>query len=104
MARVLVVFGSRHGATRGIAERIDEVLRTAGLDSVVRAADHASDRDVAAADAFVIGSGVYMGSWLTEALEFMRTHQATLATRPLWLFSSGPLPGSSKDKGPVDPI
>jgi menaquinone-dependent protoporphyrinogen oxidase len=104
MTRVLVVYGSRHGATRGIAERIGDVLRASGVDTVVSAAEVATNRDVDAADAFVIGSGVYMGKWLDEALDFVHRHEALLASRPLWLFSSGPLPGSTKDKQVDDPI
>ncbi len=101
MVRVLVIFGSRHGGTRGIAERIAQVLRTEGLSAEVVSADRAGDiRD---ADAFVVGSGVYIGSWLRSAVEFLERNAATLATRPLWLFSSGPLPGSTKETG-ADPL
>jgi menaquinone-dependent protoporphyrinogen oxidase len=102
MAKVLVVYASRHGGTRGIAERIGDVLRTEGLEADVAAADQA--RDVRAADAFVVGSGVYMGSWLKEAIDFLTKNEATLASRPLWLFSSGPLPGSSAAKSADDPL
>ena len=102
MTKVLVVYGSRHGGTRGIAERIGEVLRTEGLEADVAAADQV--RDVRAADAFVVGSGVYMGSWLKEAVDFIAKNEATLASRPLWLFSSGPLPGSSASKSADDPL
>jgi menaquinone-dependent protoporphyrinogen oxidase len=102
MATVLVVYASRHGGTRGIAERIGEVLRAQGLEADVVAADHA---EVGNPDAVVVGSGVYMGSWLKEGVEFIKRNEAGLAARPLWLFSSGPLLGSSKDKGPIeDPI
>jgi menaquinone-dependent protoporphyrinogen oxidase len=102
MATVLVVYGSRHGGTRGIAEKIGEVLRTEGLEAEVAAADQVAD--VSAADAFVVGSGVYMGSWLKEPLDFIKRNEATLAARPLWLFSSGPLPGSSAKKSSADPL
>jgi menaquinone-dependent protoporphyrinogen oxidase len=102
MTKVLVVHGSRHGGTRGIAERIGEVLRTEGFEAIVEAADRA--KDVAAADAFVVGSGVYMGSWLNEPLDFMRRNQSALAARPTWLFSSGPLPGSTKEAPETDPV
>lgn len=102
MTNVLVVYGSRHGATRGIAERIGEVLRSEGLEAVVGAADQV--RDVGAADAVVVGSGVYMGSWLAEALDFVRRNEAALAGRPLWLFSSGPLVGSTAAKHVDDPL
>ena len=104
MAKVLVVYASRHRGTRGIAERIREVLRMEGLDAVVTPADLAGD--VRSVDAVVVGSGVYMGSWLKEAIDFLERNQAALATRPLWLFSSGPLKGSSaakRDEG-KDPI
>lgn len=102
MAKVLVVHGSRHGGTRGIAERIGEVLRSEGLDAVVSAAD--SVADVGGYDAFVVGSGIYMGSWLKEPIEFIKRNQAALAARPLWLFSSGPLLGSSKSTAGADPL
>jgi len=102
MTRVLVVYGSRHGATRGIAERIGEVLRSEGLDGVVISAALATT--IGPTDAFVVGSGVYMGSWLSEPLSFMRDNLEMLAARPTWLFSSGPLPGSTKETADADPV
>jgi menaquinone-dependent protoporphyrinogen oxidase len=102
VTKVLVVYGSRHGGTKGIAERIGEVLALTGIDATVAPADDISGVDDA--DAFVVGSGVYMGSWLKEPLEFLRRHQSLLATRPLWMFSSGPLPGSTKEQPGVDPL
>jgi menaquinone-dependent protoporphyrinogen oxidase len=102
MPRIQVVYASRHGGTAGIAERIAEVLRTKGAD--VALADAADRPDPSGFDAFVIGSGVYLGSWLKEATEFLERNQSTLATRPVWLFSSGPLPGSSKATDTTDPL
>jgi menaquinone-dependent protoporphyrinogen oxidase len=52
----------------------------------------------------VVGSGVYMGSWLKETIDFITKNEATLASRPLWLFSSGPLLGSSASKSVDDPL
>jgi menaquinone-dependent protoporphyrinogen oxidase len=101
MTTVLVVYGSRHGGTRGIAERIGEVLRSEGLDATL--ADAADVRDVGAADAVVVGSGVYMGSWLKEPVAFLERNQEALAARPVWLFSSGPIPNST-GKSSGDPI
>jgi menaquinone-dependent protoporphyrinogen oxidase len=102
MTRVQVVYASRHGGTAGIANRIAEVLRTEGADVVV--ADAADQPDPKGFDAYVIGSGVYTGSWLKRGSEFLERNQATLATRPVWLFSSGPLPGSSKTTDAQDPL
>ena len=89
MQRVQVVHASRHGATRGIAERIVEVLRKRGFDAVIE--DAATKPDPSGFDAYVIGSGVYMGSWLKEGVEHLERNVAVLSTRPVWLFSSGPL-------------
>lgn len=102
MSRILVVAATRHGATSGIADRIAEGLRLDGLEPT--RADAAQRPDPAGYDAYVIGSAVYMGSWLKEGLEFPERHQTSLAAKPVWLFSSGPLPGSTKATDSADPL
>lgn len=93
--RVLVAYASRHGATRGIAERIAERLQRTAHEADALAAD--SSIDVAGYDAFVIGSAVYIGHWQKEALGFVEANAAMLAARPTWLFSSGPLGEDPRD-------
>ena len=100
MTKVQIVYASRHGGTAGIAERIAEVLRSEGADVVT--ADAADRPDTSGFDAYVIGSGVQIGSWHREGTEFLEQNQAALATKPIWLFSSGPLPGSSMTKEETD--
>jgi len=102
MSKVEVVYASRHGGTAGIAEWIAGVLRTEGVEAVL--ADAADRPDPRGFDAYVIGSGVYTGSWLKEGTEFLERHQSTLAMHPVWLFSSGPLPGSSKETDTTDAL
>jgi menaquinone-dependent protoporphyrinogen oxidase len=100
MPRVQVVYASRHGGTAGIADRIAEVLRSKGIEAIVE--DAASQPDPARYDGHVVGSAVYMGSWLKEGIAFLEANEHVLAARPVWLFSSGPLPGSTKDTGATD--
>ena len=102
MSRVLVVYATRHGSTAGIAQRIGEVLREEG--AVVVVADAAADPDPGGFDAAIVGSGVYMGSWLKDSTDWLEHHAAELANRSVWLFSSGPLPGSTKEAPDVDPV
>jgi menaquinone-dependent protoporphyrinogen oxidase len=87
--RVLVLYGSRYGSTKEIAQRIAQRLRAAGLQVDIETATYAGSIDVF--DAFVIGSAAYMGSWLKEPADWVRGHAQALAGRPVWLFSSGPL-------------
>jgi menaquinone-dependent protoporphyrinogen oxidase len=87
--RILVAYASRHGATRGIAERVAHTLERNGLEVTLAPVDLVGD--VAAYDAFVIGSAAYVSHWLKEATSFVREHRTLLASRPVWLFSSGPI-------------
>src|SRR6476619_31376 len=86
---VLVVYATRYGATRGIAERIAKTLNQTGHDAQLARASEAGD--VKGYDAFVIGSAAYKGGWLDEATDFVTANLDLLADRPVWLFSSGPL-------------
>jgi menaquinone-dependent protoporphyrinogen oxidase len=87
--RVLVAYATKYGATAGIAERIGEVLREAGLATDVKPADQAGD--LTPYRAVVLGSAVYIGQWRKEAAKFLQVHEHALAERPVWLFSSGPM-------------
>jgi menaquinone-dependent protoporphyrinogen oxidase len=92
---VLVVYGSRYGATHGIAERLAETLRSCGQQVDVQ--EGSPLVDARPYDAFVIGSAAYQGSWLKGPVEFVMRHIDLLAERPVWLFSSGPLGTSTTD-------
>lgn len=99
--RVLVAYGSRHGATAGIAEWVAEGLRAAGL--VVDVSPAAAVRSVAPYDAVVLGGALYINRWHGDARSFARRHAAALRERPLWVFSSGPL-DSSADERVIPPV
>ena len=93
--RVLVTYASRYGSTRGIAERIAVVLREHGLAAQARSLHVLGNVDSYAA--YVVGSAVYMGHWQSDAKAFVKHHQALLAERPTWLYSSGPLGTAETD-------
>jgi len=99
---VLVVHGSHLGSTAEIAERIGGVLEETGLDVVVQPA--AMPTDAAAFDAFVIGGGTYGGRWHPDAVAFLRQHAEILASRPVWLFSSGPLGAPTSTVSAREPL
>jgi menaquinone-dependent protoporphyrinogen oxidase len=99
---VLVAYASRFGSTRGIAECIAEKLRQQGTPADARPVEAVGDLD--GYDAFVVGSAVFAGHWMEEASEFVRRHRAVLTSRPVWLFSSGPIGDMAKKYNqPADP-
>lgn len=87
--RVLVAVASRHGSTREIGEAVADVLRDDGFT-----VDVADPDDVETLDpygAVVLGSSVYVGRWAASARALVDRLAPALSTRPVWLFSSGPV-------------
>lgn len=86
--RILVAYGSKHGATAEIAEAVGVKLSGGGFDVEVVEAGGVSHP--AAADAVVIGSSVYMGQWAKSARRALARLARAQYQGPVWLFHSGP--------------
>jgi menaquinone-dependent protoporphyrinogen IX oxidase len=109
--RVLVAVASKHGATGEIAAALASALadsdagRAVGLTAVSLPVEQRPDP--APYDVVVLGSAVYLGRWLEPARQYAAAHAAELRTRPVWLFSSGPIgdppfpPDEPHDAGPL---
>jgi hypothetical protein len=101
MMRVLVTAATKYGATAEIAAAIAEVLDEHGLEATMLPPDQVEEVD--GYDAVVLGSAVYAGHWLKPARELVERHAGALASRPVWLFSSGPVGDPPKpEEDPVD--
>jgi menaquinone-dependent protoporphyrinogen oxidase len=85
--RVLVVYATRGGATRELAEQVALELEQAGL--AVDLQPVTTPVDLAAYRAVVLGSALYFQRLMPEALRFLTQHAALLAQRPLVIFSVG---------------
>jgi menaquinone-dependent protoporphyrinogen oxidase len=88
---VLVAAASKHGATGEIAARIGARLAERGVDVEVKNLEQVAG--LSGYDALVIGSGIYLGTWLKQARRFLDEHADELAQRPTWLFASGSIVG-----------
>jgi menaquinone-dependent protoporphyrinogen oxidase len=87
--KVLVTVGSKHGATDEIGAALRDALTDAGLEADQVAPDKVGSLE--GYDAVVVGSGVYAGRWVESARRFVDGHADELRTKPVWIFSSGPL-------------
>ena len=99
--KVLVCAASKYGATSEIAKAVADVLAEKGLKVTVVPPEQAGA--IEGFDAVVLGSAVYMGQWMKPARDLAERSAAALATRPVWLFSSGPVGEPAKPAdNPVD--
>ncbi|HET8525591.1 MAG TPA: flavodoxin domain-containing protein [Actinomycetota bacterium] len=92
---VLVAYASKHGSTAGIAEAIADALGDHEIKAEAKSVDAVDD--LGPYEAVVLGSAVYAGSWMKEAVAFAEGHAEELARKRVWLFSSGPLGDDVKD-------
>ncbi|KGN42994.1 flavodoxin domain-containing protein [Knoellia aerolata] len=97
---VLVAYATRHGSTAGIAEHIAATLTERGLPAEAKPVEEVEGVD--GYDAVVLGGAAYMFHWLKPAVRFARKHRDELTTKPVWLFSSGPLGTDRVDKDGKD--
>jgi menaquinone-dependent protoporphyrinogen oxidase len=82
--KILVTYASRAGSTAGVAEAIGQSLAESGAQVEVR--PMIDVKDLAPYRAVVAGSAIRGGQWLPEAMQFVQTHQATLARKPFAAF------------------
>ena len=87
MKRVLVAYATRFGSTHEIASAIVRELNTAGLNA--QAAEANGSLVPEDYDAFVIGSPLYGGTWLSEAGMFAVLMSKRMIGKPVALFSVG---------------
>jgi menaquinone-dependent protoporphyrinogen oxidase len=82
--RVLVAYASRSGSTAEVAETIGQIIRESGAEvEVCSVKEGAYPGDF---DALVLGTAIWMGKPLPEALQFLTWHRQALANIPVAYF------------------
>ena len=97
MTRVLVAYATRFGSTHEVASAIVRELNAAGLQAQSAEADNALSPDDF--DAFVIGSPMYGGTWMSDAAMFTAIMAERIGGGPVALFSIGTLGVNNPDAG-----
>jgi len=83
--KILVAYASRAGSTGEVAEAIGKVLCDGGAAVDVRLAKEVTD--LSPYRAVVVGSGIRVGKWLPEAVEFVEGHREALSRMPVAYFA-----------------
>ncbi len=86
--KVLIVYGTRYGATQSTSEEIARVLQGEGLEVKVVNAKKEKVADISPFDLIVVGSGMQMGKWTGEPENFLNQFQKELANKKLAIFIS----------------
>jgi menaquinone-dependent protoporphyrinogen oxidase len=86
--KVLIVYGTRYGATETTSEEIAKVLRGQGLEVKVVNVKNEKIKDVSPYDLIVVGSGMQMGKWTGEPESFLSQFQKELANKKVAIFVS----------------
>ena len=81
----LVAYATIYGSTREIAERLAARLRERGIATDCRPV--AAVDDVSMYEGVIVGSGVYHGSWIPAAAQFVQRQEQALSARHVWFFS-----------------
>ena len=82
--KILIAYASRHGSTHEVAEFIGNKLQDRNHEVTVADAD--SIEQVSEYDAFVLGTGIYRGTWLPAMTTFIRKHQTEIGQKPVYGF------------------
>ena len=82
---VLVAYATHSGATRTLAETLQDALRAEGLETDL--VDLEESPDPAGYEAVVLGSGVRIEAVEKTAMSWARAHEGELAGRPFAFFS-----------------
>jgi menaquinone-dependent protoporphyrinogen oxidase len=83
--RILVAYATRAGSTIEVAAAIGEALSQRGFSVDVKPVKEKPSVD--GYQAVVVGSAIRMGSWLPEAVNFIKDNQAQLSRIPTAIFT-----------------
>lgn len=84
--RILVAYATMFGSTTEIAHTIAAAL--GNEHTVVDVRGVLEVNDLRSYDAVVIGSAIYNGQWLPEAVRFVQLHEAALCRVPVAYFAA----------------
>ena len=81
---VLIAYASKYGSTGEVADAIGKELCAGGVNADVALIRNV--RNISSYQGVVVGSAVYMGEWMPEAVEFVKKNRDILRQMPVAYF------------------
>jgi menaquinone-dependent protoporphyrinogen oxidase len=95
--RILVAFATRYGSTGEVAEAVAGTLREAGMEAEARPAR--AIKSLEGYDGVVLGTPIYLGALLKDAVAFLEKHRNALEQVPVAVFALGPTSAEDEFEG-----
>jgi menaquinone-dependent protoporphyrinogen oxidase len=86
--KTLIVYGTRYGATTDTSKEIAKILHGEGFETKVVNAREEKIKDVSEYGLIIVGSGMQMGKWTSEADDFLKKFHKELGQKKLAIFVS----------------
>jgi menaquinone-dependent protoporphyrinogen oxidase len=78
--KTLIAYGTRYGATQGIAERMSEWLQENDIDSDIINVKKDPWPELSGYNGLILGSGIKIGQWTKEMKNFMKKKKDEINT------------------------
>jgi len=87
MTKVAICYGSRYGTTHEIAKGMAETAKTLGAEvDVIELKKEKLSTPLEEYDLVIIGSGIQVGRWTKEPLQFIEKHRESLSKQKVAFF------------------
>ena len=102
--KILIAYGTRYGATKSTSEEIAQVLQGEGFDVSVVDLKKEKVKDITNFELVIIGSGMKMEMWTSEAKAFLKKFSSELKKKRVVIFVSSGGRALMEHKGEHDEI
>lgn len=95
--KALIVYATRYGATKGTSEEIATVLQEHNFETKTVNAKEEQLTDISEYNLVIVGSGMSMGNWGSEAETFLKKFHNDFENKKLAIFISSLKPVEEKE-------
>jgi len=81
MKKILVLYGTRYGATKGIAQKIEKTIQDNGISTEIYDLKESSSKSIPSLkdfDGIIIGTSIQMGMWTKPVKKYIKKYIADL--------------------------